>query len=107
MKKVLGLLGQARMKLSLVCMMAALAAVNAFAFNYDGTDNTQIFWDMYDFIFRMVTGAPAYAFCLVGVCVGGYMLWKSQIVGALGVFAAVICIVKAPAILGTLGYVFC
>jgi hypothetical protein len=92
----------------LMAMTLVMVAGNAFGFTY-GAGNpgtTDLMYDLFNFTSNAVTGAPAYAFGMIGVCVGGYMLWKQQIVPAIGVFACLICVIRCNTILTSLGYTF-
>lgn len=91
--------------LILMALCMVFAAGQAMAFNYAATaTSTDLLYDLYNFVNIAATGAPAYAICLIGVISAGYCLWKQMIIPCLGVFAAVICIIKCNTILSTLGY---
>lgn len=101
----------AKRKLSALALAVVAVVMSAASvLGFDGTtvmsDNTALFYDLGEFVQKAATGPAAYAFLVVGICVGGYMIWNSKIVQALGVFTALICIIKFNSLLMTLGYTF-
>ena len=99
-----------RRSMTPLILMAAcivLQAANAMALTYGATAaNGDFMYDIYNFVYMATTGAPAYGICILGICVAGYMLWKSQIVACFGVFVALLCIIKCNSILNSMGYCF-
>jgi len=63
----------------------------------------QLGYDFYDFANRMTTGAPGFAIGIGGIVLAGFLLFQQKIMPACGTVFGLICVLKATAIVTSLG----
>jgi hypothetical protein len=98
-----------------VAIARITVGTTAFGFSYASTaSNTDMMFDLYNFVHNATSGAPGYVLCVVGVILGAMWLCSNRgpAIGSVRMpliildFAGVIFIIKADSILSSLGYTF-
>lgn len=96
------------MKKTTVILMVVVATILAFAgaaFAFAPAVG-DVFYDGYDFVSKLSTGAGGATVGVGGAVMAGFFLFKSQVMPAAGCALGAITIAKATTIAGTLGFLF-